>query len=177
MRPSALQNEEVRDTVASTIVTLTVNNQDVEFLAKPGTTLLTALREHLGLTAAKRGCAQGTCGACVVVVDDRAVPSCLIPVETIPGARVRTVEGLAPGGDLTPLQGAFVAGFATQCGYCTAGMLMSATTLLEANPEPSRDQVVQAISGNVCRCTGYEAIIDAILVAAEQSRREPAAAD
>jgi carbon-monoxide dehydrogenase small subunit len=167
----------VRDIVASTIVTLNVNNQDVEFLAKPGTTLLTALREHLGLTAAKRGCGQGTCGACVVVVDDRAVPSCLIPVETIPGARVRTVEGLASGSELTPLQASFVDGFATQCGYCTAGMLMSATALLEANLDPTRDQVVQAISGNVCRCTGYEAIIDAILATAERSQRESAAAD
>lgn len=163
--------------MASTIVTMNVNNQDVEFLAKPGTTLLTALREHLGLTAAKRGCEQGTCGACAVVVDDRAVPSCLIPVETIPGARVRTVEGLTSGGDLTPLQEAFIAGFATQCGYCTAGMLMSATALLESNPTPTRDQVVQAISGNICRCTGYEAIIDAILTAAERSRSESAAAD
>ena len=153
--------------MASTIVTLTVNGQEVEFLARPGTTLLTALRENLGLTAAKRGCAQGACGSCVVVVDERAVPSCLIPVETISGATVRTTEGLAAGGELSPLQAAFVDGFATQCGFCTSGMLMSATALLADNPRPTPDDVARAISGNVCRCTGYEAIVSAILTAAE----------
>jgi carbon-monoxide dehydrogenase small subunit len=163
--------------VASTIVTLTVNNQEAEFLAKPGTTLLTALREHLGLHAAKRGCAQGTCGSCIVVVDDRAVPSCLVPVVTIDGSRVRTLEGLATGADLSPLQEAFVAGFATQCGVCASGMLMSATALLAENPAPTRLDVVRAISGNVCRCTGYEAMIDAILNAASTSGEHVAAAD
>lgn len=154
----------------STIVTLTVNGQEAEFLAKPGTTLLSALRDNLGLVAAKRGCAQGTCGSCAVIVDGQEVPSCLIPVETIAGAEVRTLEGLAIGNDLTPLQAAFVDGFATQCGFCTSGMLMAATALLEENAEPTRDNVVRAISGHVCRCTGYEAIIDAVLVAAEAQR-------
>lgn len=158
--------------MASTIVSLTVNDQDVEFLAKPGTTLLTALREHLGLHAAKRGCAQGTCGSCTVILDERAVPACLIPVVTIEGARVRTVEALAARGELAPLQRAFVDGFATQCGFCTSGMLMSASGLLEENPEPTQQDVVRAISGNVCRCTGYEAIIDAILDAAARTRDE-----
>jgi len=162
--------------VASSIVTLNVNAREVEFLAKPGTTLLSALRENLGLTAAKRGCAQGTCGSCAVIVDDRVVPSCLIPVETIEGANVRTLEGLAPTGELTPLQVAFVDGFATQCGFCTSGMLMAATALLERNPEPQRDEVVRAISGHVCRCTGYEAIVDAILDAAA-SKTTAVAAD
>jgi carbon-monoxide dehydrogenase small subunit len=156
--------------VASTIVTLNVNNRDVEFLARPGKTLLSALREHLGLHGAKRGCAQGTCGSCTVIVDGRPMPSCLIPVVTVDGARVRTVEALAAGGGLAPLQQAFVDGFATQCGFCTAGMLMSATALLDENPEPTRQDVVRAICGNVCRCTGYEAIIDAILDAAERAR-------
>ena len=162
--------------MASSIVTLNVNAREVEFLAKPGTTLLSALRENLGLTAAKRGCAQGTCGSCAVIVDDRVVPSCLVPVETIEGATVRTLEGLAPTGELTPLQFAFVDGFATQCGFCTSGMLMAATALLEQNPAPQRDDVVRAISGHVCRCTGYEAIIDAILDAAA-SKTSAAAAD
>ncbi len=162
--------------MASSIVTLNVNAHEVEFLAKPGTTLLTALRENLGLTAAKRGCAQGTCGSCAVIVDDLVVPSCLIPVETIEGATVRTLEGLAPMGELTPLQESFVGGFATQCGFCTSGMLMAATALLERNPSPAREDVVRAISGHVCRCTGYEAIIDAILDAAE-SKTTAAAAD
>lgn len=162
--------------MASSIVTLNVNAREVEFLAKPGTTLLTALRENLGLTAAKRGCAQGTCGSCAVIVNGEVVPSCLIPVETIEGATVRTLEGLAPTGELTPLQASFVDGFATQCGFCTSGMLMAATALLEENPVPARDDVVRAISGHVCRCTGYEAIIDAILAAAE-SKTTAAAAD
>lgn len=154
----------------STIVTLTVNDQEAEFLAKPGTTLLSALRDNLGLIAAKRGCAQGTCGSCAVIVDGQEVPSCLIPVETIAGAEVRTLEGLAIGNELSTLQAAFVDGFATQCGFCTSGMLMAATALLEENATPSRDDVVLAISGHVCRCTGYEAIIDAVLVAAEAQR-------
>ena len=150
----------------STIVTLTVNGQEAEFLAKPGTTLLSALRDTLGLVAAKRGCAQGTCGSCAVIVDGLEVPSCLILVETIDGAEVRTLEGLADGNNLSPLQTAFVEGFATQCGFCTSGMLMAATALLEENAAPTRDDVVRAISGHVCRCTGYEPIIDAVLVAA-----------
>lgn len=156
--------------MASTIVTLTVNGRETEFLAKPGTTLLAALRDTLGLTAAKRGCAQGGCGSCTIVLDGRAVPSCLIPVETVAGASVQTLEGLATGNALTPLQEAFIDGFATQCGFCTSGMLMSATALLADNPDPSRNDVVRAISGNVCRCTGYEAIIDAILDAANSAR-------
>ncbi|MCA9877307.1 MAG: (2Fe-2S)-binding protein, partial [Thermomicrobiales bacterium] len=151
----------------STIVTLTVNGQEAEFLAKPGLTLLGALRDNLGLLAAKRGCAQGGCGACAVIVDGQEVPSCLIPVETIAGAEVRTLEGLASGNALTPLQAAFMDGFATQCGFCTSGMLIAATALLEENPAPSRDDVVRAISGHVCRCTGYEAIINAVLDAAK----------
>ncbi|MFN8661292.1 MAG: (2Fe-2S)-binding protein [Thermomicrobiales bacterium] len=154
----------------SSIVTLTVNGQEAEFLAKPGTTLLSALRDNLGLVAAKRGCAQGTCGSCAVILDGQEVPSCLIPVETIAGAEVRTLEGLANGNELSPLQAAFVDGFATQCGFCTSGMLLAATALLEVNSAPTRDDVVRAISGHVCRCTGYEAIIDAVLVAAEAQR-------
>ncbi len=156
--------------MASTIVTLTINGREAEFLAKPGTTLLAALRENVGLTAAKRGCAQGGCGSCTVVLDGRAVPSCLIPVETVAGGSVQTLEGLATGNELTPLQEAFVEGFATQCGFCTSGMLMSATALLAENPDPARDDVIRAISGNVCRCTGYEAIIDAVLDAAARAR-------
>ena len=150
----------------STIVTLTVNGQEAEFLAKPGTTLLSALRDTFGLVAAKRGCAQGTCGSCAVIVDGQEVPSCLIPVETMNGAEVRTLEGLPDGDNLSRLQTACVEGFATQCGFCTSGMLMAATALLEENAAPTRDDVVRAISGHVCRCTGYEPIIDAVLVAA-----------
>jgi len=151
----------------SRVIELVVNDEPLEFLAKPGTTLLTALRESLGLTAAKRGCAQGTCGTCTVLLDGQPVMSCLVPVETVDGAAVRTLEGVAgPDGELDAVQAAFLEGFATQCGFCTSGMIMAAEGLLEANPDPSRDDVVRAISGNVCRCTGYESIINAVLDAA-----------
>ena len=153
----------------SRVIELTVNDEPREFLAAPGTTLLSSLRESLGLTAAKRGCAQGTCGTCTVLLDGRSVMSCLVPVETVDGSSVTTLEGVTrPGGALDEVQAAFLDGFATQCGFCTSGMIMVAEGLLAENPAPSRDDVVRAISGNVCRCTGYEAIINAILDAAER---------
>jgi aerobic carbon-monoxide dehydrogenase small subunit len=151
----------------SRVIELTVNDEPREFLAAPGTTLLSALRENLGLTAAKRGCAQGTCGTCTVLLDGEPVMACLVPVETIDGAAVRTLEGVAGAdGELDAVQAAFLEGFATQCGFCTAGMIMAAEALLDANPRPTREDVVRAISGNVCRCTGYESIVNAILDAA-----------
>ena len=151
----------------SRVIELTVNDEPRELLAPPGTTLLTTLRETLGLTAAKRGCAQGTCGTCTVLLDGEPVMSCLVPVETIDGATVQTLEGVAGAdGGLDEVQAAFLEGFATQCGFCTSGMIMAAEGLLAANPEPTRDDVVRAISGNVCRCTGYESIVNAILDAA-----------
>jgi aerobic carbon-monoxide dehydrogenase small subunit len=155
----------------SRVIELTVNDEPREFLAAPGTTLLTSLRETLGVTSPKRGCAQGTCGTCTCLLDGEAVMSCLIPVETVDGATVRTLEGVAgPAGELDELQAAFLEGFATQCGFCTAGMIMAAEALLAENPEPTREDVVRAISGNVCRCTGYELIVAAILDAAERRR-------
>jgi carbon-monoxide dehydrogenase small subunit len=151
----------------SRVIELVVNDEPRELLAPPGTTLLAALRETLGLTAAKRGCAQGTCGTCTVLLDGEPVMSCLVPVETIDGATVRTLEGVTrPDGQLDEVQAAFLEGFATQCGFCTSGMIMAAEGLLATNPDPSRDDVVRAISGNVCRCTGYESIINAVLDAA-----------
>lgn len=150
----------------SRVVTLSVNGEEREFLVRPGMNLLTALRERLGLTAAKQGCAQGTCGTCTVVLDGKAVFSCLVPVETIDGARVETLEGLANNGRLDPIQEAFLENFATQCGFCASGMIMAAKALLAENPQPTREDVIRAISGNVCRCTGYGAIVDAILDAA-----------
>ncbi len=154
----------------STVIELEVNGEPREFLAQPGTTLLSALRDSLGLTAAKRGCAQGTCGTCTCLLDGDAVMSCLVPVETINGATVKTLEGVTPtDGSLAPLQAAFLDGFATQCGFCTPGMIMAAEALLATNPDPTREEVVRAISGNVCRCTGYESIINAILDAAKRS--------
>jgi carbon-monoxide dehydrogenase small subunit len=157
--------------VKSRVIELVVNDEPKEFLAPPGTTLLTGLRESLGLTAAKRGCSQGTCGACTCLLDGEAVMSCLVPVETVDGAEVHTLEGMAgPDGELDELQAAFLEGFATQCGFCTSGMIMAARALLAEQPDPSRGEVVRAISGNVCRCTGYESIINAILDAAERRR-------
>ena len=153
----------------SRVIELTVNDEPREFLAAPGTTLLSTVRETLGLTAAKRGCAQGTCGTCTVLLDGQPVMSCLVPVETVDGASVKTLEGVnRPDGELDPIQAAFLEGFATQCGFCTSGMIMAAEGLLAENPDPSREDVVRAISGNVCRCTGYESIINAILDAAQR---------
>ena len=136
----------------SKVIELTVNDEPREFLAPPGTTLLGALRESLGLTAAKRGCSQGTCGSCTVLLDGEPVMSCLVPVETIDGASVQTLEGVTGAdGALDEVQQAFLEGFATQCGFCTSGMIMAAEALLASNPAPTRDDVVRAISGNVCR--------------------------
>jgi aerobic-type carbon monoxide dehydrogenase small subunit (CoxS/CutS family) len=151
----------------SSVIEITVNGSEEEFIAKPGTTLLGALRDTLGLTAAKRGCGVGTCGTCTCHVDGQAVMSCLVPVETINGSDVKTLEGTTPTDGLSPLQQAFLDNFATQCGFCTPGMIMAAEALLAVNPTPTREDVVTAISGNVCRCTGYESIIEAILIAAE----------
>lgn len=156
--------------MASRIVSLTVNDREEEFIAKPGTSLLGVLRDILGLTAAKRGCAQGACGSCTVLLDDRPVPACLVPVETVDGASVRTLEGVAADGELDEVQSAFLEDFATQCGFCTSGMIMTAEALLADNPDPTRADVIEAISGNVCRCTGYEPIVAAVLDAAARRR-------
>jgi carbon-monoxide dehydrogenase small subunit len=155
----------------SSVIEIEVNGEDREFLAKPGTTLLSVLRETLGLTATKRGCGQGTCGTCTCLLDGDAVMSCLVPVETVNGSTVKTLEGVAGGdGTLAPIQEAFLEGFATQCGFCTPGMIRAAEALLTENPSPTREDVVRAISGNVCRCTGYESIIRSILDAAERMK-------
>ena len=154
----------------SSVIELQINGSEQEFIAKPGTTLLSALRDTLGLTAAKRGCGVGTCGTCTCLLDGDAVMSCLVPVETINGSTVTTLEGTTPADGLSPIQQAFLDGFATQCGFCTPGMIMAAEALLAENPDPSRDDVIRAISGNVCRCTGYESIIRAILDAAERMK-------
>jgi carbon-monoxide dehydrogenase small subunit len=132
--------------VPSSVVELEVNGEPREFLAAPGTTLLTALRETLGLTAAKRGCAQGTCGTCTCLLDGEAVMSCLVLVETVQGASVTTLEGTTPADGLSALQQAFLDGFATQCGFCTPGMIMAAEGLLAEIPDPTREDVVRSAS-------------------------------
>jgi aerobic carbon-monoxide dehydrogenase small subunit len=150
------------------VVSLTVNGAERQMLVAPGATLLEALRENQGLTGARRGCDQGACGACTVLLDGRTVMSCMVPVETVDEARVDTIEGLTPPQGLHPIQEAFLEGFATQCGFCTSGMIMATAGLLARNPDPTREDAVRAISGNICRCTGYEAIIDAVLDAARR---------
>ena len=157
------------------VVELTVNGAERQMLVLPGATLLDTLRDQ-GLTGTRRGCDQGACGACTVLVDGRPMMSCLLPVETIEGARVETIEGLTPAEGLHPIQEAFLEGFATQCGFCTPGMIMATAGLLADNPEPTREDAVQAISGNICRCTGYAAIVDAVLDAARAAARRDAQA-
>lgn len=152
------------------VVSLTVNGAERDVLVAPGTTLLDLLRESQGLTGTRRGCEQGACGSCTVLVDGKAMMACLLPAETVDGGSVLTVEGLTPTAGLHPIQEAFLEGFATQCGFCTPGMIMATAGLLAANPEPTREDAVRAISGNICRCTGYEAIIDAVLDAARRVR-------
>lgn len=151
-------------------VTFTLNGSDRAAFAEDGQNLLEFLRRGVGDLSPKYGCAQGGCGACTVLIDGEPQLSCLVLAETVEGRRVETAAGLA-GAALHPLQEAFMAGFAAQCGYCTPGMLMAAKALLDRNPRPSRDEVVEAISGNLCRCTGYEPIIEAILAVASGSVR------
>ncbi len=143
------------------------NGRDVALFVEGGTSLLVALREQLGDTTPKFGCGQGGCGACTVLVDGASQLSCLTLAAAVEGRSVETLESLKDGPRLHPLQQAFMKHFAAQCGYCTPGMLMAAKALLDRNPNPTHAEVVEGISGNICRCTGYEAIIAAVLEAAE----------
>jgi carbon-monoxide dehydrogenase small subunit len=146
-------------------IQLRINGRLVSASAPPHMTLLELLRERLDLIGAKPGCQKGDCGSCVVLLDGKAVNSCLVLAVQADGGEVRTVEGLAEGENLHPLQEAFMDEWAAQCGYCTPGVLMSAVALLESNTNPSEDEIREAISGNLCRCTGYEAIVRAIQTA------------
>ena len=155
--------------MAKTPVTFTLNGSAAATFVDPGANLLDVLRRGLGDLSPKYGCAQGTCGSCTVLIDGEPHLSCLTLAETVQDRRVETTAGLAGGPDLHPLQQAFMEGFAAQCGYCTPGMLMAAKALLDHNPRPGREEIVEAISGNLCRCTGYEPIIEAILAASRRA--------
>jgi carbon-monoxide dehydrogenase small subunit len=144
-------------------LTMTLNGEEVKVQVKPSALLVEVLRDQLDLTGTKVACGEGECGACTVLLDGKPVNSCLMPALKAQGREVLTVEGLAPLGELHPLQKAFVEHGAVQCGYCTPGMLMSAKALLDHNPNPTEDEVRLAISGNLCRCTGYAKIVEAIL--------------
>ncbi len=150
------------------IVSFQLNGRETEVMVKPLMTLQTVLRESLGYTATKAGCKQGGCGSCTVLVDGEPMASCLLPVEDVAERAVTTLEGLTPREGLHPLQEAFFEHFAIQCGYCTSGMIMVSKALLDHNPHRSRDEIVAAISGNLCRCTGYEPIIQAVAAAAHK---------
>jgi carbon-monoxide dehydrogenase small subunit len=151
---------------------LTVNGEPVDALADDYKTLLEVLREDLGLTGTKHGCELGECGACAVLVDGQPLLSCLLLAVECGGRSVTTVEGLAAGGRLHPLQACFADLGAAQCGYCTPGVLMTAKALLDREPHPSRERIREALSGNLCRCTGYAQIIDAVEAAAQATDAE-----
>jgi len=149
-----------------TLVETNINGEAVEFLCEPRQSLLECLRDVLELTGSKEGCLTGDCGACSVLVDGRAVCSCLMLGVEAQGKNIRTVEGLADGTALHPLQQKFLEHASLQCGICTPGFLMSATALLERNPNPTEAEVRYALAGNLCRCTGYDKIVRAVLDAA-----------
>jgi len=152
--------------MASTIVTFELGDREVEVMVQPMTTLQAVLRYQLGNTAVKEGCRQGGCGSCTVLVDGEPMASCLLPVEDVAGKRVTTLEGISPAGRVHPVQQAFLERNAFQCGYCTPGMIMISKALLDHNPRPTREEIIDALAGNICRCTGYEPIIGAVEEAA-----------
>jgi carbon-monoxide dehydrogenase small subunit len=155
-------------------VTTVVNGDQAEFLADPAMTLLDALRDELNLTGTKEGCGSGDCGACTVILDGRIVCSCLVLAAEAEGKRVETIEGLAHEG-LHPLQQKFLEHAALQCGFCTPGLLMASKALLDANPDPTETEARYWLAGNLCRCTGYDKIIRAVLDAAAELRQARAA--
>jgi carbon-monoxide dehydrogenase small subunit len=159
-----MKDEEWRmEKMTTQILTMTLNGEELTVQVEPSALLVEVLRDQLELTGTKVACGEGECGACTVLLDGQPVNSCLVPALKAQGRELITVEGLAPLGDLHPLQKAFVEHGAVQCGYCTPGMLMSAKALLDHNPSPTEDEVRLAISGNLCRCTGYAKIVEAIL--------------
>lgn len=144
---------------------LFINGEEVFAEVEPNKTLLWLLREELSLTGTKEGCGAGECGACTVILNGKAVNSCLILAMEAEGGDVRTIEGEAKNGELSKLQKSFIKHNGLQCGFCTPGMVMSARALLNRNPKPDRDEIIEAMQGNLCRCTGYESIIESVQAA------------
>lgn len=151
-------------------VTATINGDDVDMLCEPTQTLLDVLRDELEMTGTKEGCATGDCGACSVEVDGVLVCSCLVLGAEVNGKTINTIEGMASGADLHPLQQKFIDHVALQCGICTPGLLVAAKNLLERNPDPTEEEVRYWIAGNLCRCTGYHNVVNAVLDAAKEMR-------
>jgi len=163
---AAIQTEGVK---LKSLIDLKVNGQNYEVAVDTRRTLLEVLREELGFTGTKNGCDQGECGTCTVLLDGKPVHSCLTLAVEIQGKEVTTIEGLAKGDELHPLQQAFVDYGAIQCGFCTPGMILTGKALLEKNPSPTEEEIRRAISGNLCRCTGYVKIVEAIQAAADSA--------
>jgi carbon-monoxide dehydrogenase small subunit len=160
--------------MGSTIVAFRLGPREVEVMVRPLVTLQAVLRDQLGETSVKEGCRQGGCGSCTVLLDGQPVASCLLPAEDVAGRRVDTVATLSPVTGLTRVQRAFLDHHGTQCGYCTPGLVIVASALLERDPAPDRAAIADAIAGNICRCTGYAPILDAIEAAAHEAT-DPAA--
>jgi len=155
----------------SRIMMLTVNDKQHELVVAANETLADVLRDKIGLTGTKKGCELGDCGSCTVLLDGKAVNACLVLALQAAGRTVKTIEGLEQGGDMHPLQKAFVEKGAIQCGFCSPGMILSSHSLLQKNAAPDEDEIRRAISGNLCRCTGYQKIIEAVQAAAEAGAR------
>ena len=152
------------------VLSFTLNGDPIEVVCKDNMTLLDLLRDKLGLTGTKKGCEQGECGACTVMLDGKPVNSCCTLAVECEGRDVVTVEGIAKNGQLHPIQKQFIEKWALQCGYCTPGMIMSAEALLRKNPDPTEDEIRLALSGNICRCSGYVQIVRAVKRAAKERR-------
>ncbi|MCC9608973.1 (2Fe-2S)-binding protein [Blastopirellula sp. JC732] len=152
------------------LITAIINGEEREFACEPRQSLLEVLRDSLQLTGAKEGCNNGNCGACTVLLNGEPVVSCLVLAVEAEGAKIETVEGIAAGGQLQPLQQCFLEGAALQCGVCTPGFLMTTKALLERNPHPTEEEIRFQLAGNLCRCTGYDKIVRAVQAAAEGAK-------
>lgn len=152
-------------------ITFTLNDETLTMDVKEDIRLLDFLRDELGLTGTKEGCGEGECGACTVIIDGKAVNSCLVLLPEIDGSEITTIEGLSKNGELDPIQKAFIDEGAVQCGFCTPGMIMSTKALLDRKVNPSDEEIMEAIEGNLCRCTGYYKILQAIRTAADNIRK------